>query len=119
MEITDIQTLKYIGFGGLSIFVIDKLFKLIYSLITVVKQKKNGGTELQYKEKSRARINETNRTIREIKQPIWDTKNTMEDIREVVTLKKDGVPLIYNKGLELSVNNLNTSIKQLASVIDK
>lgn len=101
MEVTDIQTLKYIGFGGLAIFVIRELFKVIYMLI---QKKKNGSTsESQYKEISRQRINATHSNV-------WNIKKKTEDIHDVVTIKKDGVPLIYNTGLEKAVVNLNTAL---------
>ncbi len=106
---TDVQTLKYIGIGGLAIFVIDRLFKLVNILLR--QRKENGAkTESELKEISRQKILDTNKNV-------WDIKHSTEDIHDTVTAKKDGVPLIYNVGLTKAVDTLNGSILNLISAI--
>lgn len=108
MQITDLASLKFIGFSGLALFVIDRLFKVV---VTLVQQRKNGHVpEGEAKEQSRVKINNTNRIASKIEEPFFALKGSVEDIHEVVSCKKNGVPLIYNTGLEKAVVNLNTAL---------
>lgn len=116
----DVITLKYIGAGGLAVFVIRELFKLVYFLIG--KRKKE--VESVYKTSSRERILTTNTNVaqiqketHDIKPHFFEMKDQVNDIHEVITEKEKGVPLIYNKGLEVAVEKLQTNISTQAGAI--
>lgn len=108
--ITDIQAIKYVGFGGLAIFVIRELFKLIYYMM---QQRRTAG-EIELKNTSREKINTTNNNVAqlqnlstEIKPHFFKMKEDLDEVHDVITEKEKGVPLVYNKGLEIAVERLN------------
>jgi len=111
---SDIQTLKVIGFGGLAIFVIRELFKLVYFLIG--KRKENG--EHSLKESSREKITETFNSVKSMKVAFWEGKNKVDDIHTIIDAKEHGVPLVYNKGLENAINTLNINLHNQTKAIE-
>jgi len=109
--------LVYIKYGvgiGISFYVIKELFRLVFYLI---KQKKVVPNEQHSKNKSRDRIKETNAAIIGMRDNFWEVKHKCDDIHEVVTEKAEGVPLVYNKGLEKGINALNNAIVALTTTI--
>lgn len=113
MNPQDLSMLKY-GVGiGISIFVIRELFRLIYFLL---KSRKTAG-ENELRETSRQLIRNSSETIQEMREPFWAMKNKCDGMHEVITAKTEGVPLVYNKGLERSMDALNNSIGQLGIAI--
>jgi hypothetical protein len=110
-SVSDIVIIKYLAGGGLAVYVIKELFRLVYVLIQ--RNKNNHEGVLGHK------INNTDRIVSKIEEPFFEIKNSVNDIHEVVTLKDDGTPLIYNKGLEKAIHNLNINIANLTSTISK
>lgn len=113
--------IKYsVGFA-ICFYVIKELFKLIYIL---VKTKKNGSeatikeNEAAIKENSREKITETNIIVKGFKEAFWDAKNKNDDMHEIITAKNSGTPLIYNKGLERSIENLSNNIFNQTKAIE-
>jgi len=85
----ELVLIKY-GVGmGLAIYVIKQLFVLVGVLTKAGKMPE----ENQIRDSSREKINETH---------------------AVVTAKSEGVPLVYNKGLEKAVDRLNITMNTLA-----
>lgn len=92
---SELVMIKY-GVGlGLAVYVIERLLKII---MYMVKDRKKAPTEDEMKRTSRDMI---------------------RDIHEVVTEKSEGVPLVYNKGLEKSINKLNGTMENLATSIQR
>lgn len=122
--ISDIQTLKYMGVAGLSFYVIQKLFALVMILVSKKKESKENEAEKILKEDSRKKINCThtyaeaiNKQISHSKEHFYEMKNQVDNIHDVITEKKEGVPLVYNKDLEKSIDRLNNTITNLACAI--
>lgn len=105
--------LKYGIAIGISIFVIRELFRLIYFML---KSKKTHG-ENEHKETSRQFIKNTNGIIQEMREPFWAIKNKCDGMHEIITAKSEGVPLVYNKGLERAMDVLNSNLGQLGMAI--
>jgi len=110
---SDIQSLRTGIALGVAIFVIRELIKSIPVIIKAVK----GDPEASHKEQSREFIKDTNRVVNNIGPPLWEIKNKTDYIHEVLTAKKDGVPLVYNKGLENGIHELNNNIATLTNAV--
>ena len=122
--LADVQTLKIIGYSGLSFFVIRELIKIIVLQINKRKETKESDAEKTLKDDSRKKINNTHTCTSEIhnqmKQSIdhfYQVKKQVGDVHGIITEKKEGVPLIYNKDLEKSIYELNNTISILAGAI--
>jgi hypothetical protein len=114
---SELVLIKY-GVGmGLAIYVIKQLFVLVGMLVKALNKNKKGPDENQLKETSRERIKESNDTLKTIKPEFFRMKDKVEDVHEVITAKVEGVPLVYNKGLEKSIERLNGTMTNLASSI--
>lgn len=113
---SELQFIKY-GVGiGLAVFVIKELFNLVYFLLKV----KKGSTEDVMKETSRDMIRDTNNavtTLVNMQDDFYATAAVCQEVHGIVTAKSEGVPLIYNKGLERSINILSHTMENLAMSI--
>lgn len=99
---SELTIIKYIASGGFIVYIIDKIFKVVYTL-----------KEIQNRDGKVKNFCE----IEDIKEPIWSTKNNVDAMHKVITDTKDGVPLIYNPGLKNSIEKLDSSINKLSSTI--
>jgi len=114
---------------GILFFIVKELLKIVWYFI------KKGSTETEgnLKETSRQKIHDTNRIVGEhseeiknLKPAFYEMKNQVDETHEIISEKQAGVPLVYNKGLETAVNNLNqnlaiqaTAIERLSTAINK
>ncbi len=109
----DAVTLKYGAAIAIAFYVIERLFKLVNSLVKT----KKAPAEQQLKESSRTMIQQTHDTLVEVKPAFWETKNQCNDIHKIITASDKGAPLVYNKGLEASITSLNFCIQTLSTSI--
>ena len=109
------ESVKY-GFGVMMlIYMIDRLLKIIMFLLA----HKKLPVETEQKDISRDRIAESHNMLKSIKPCVTEVKGMMEDVHSVVMIKSEGVPLIYNKGLEKSIQQLNFTMSALATAVNK
>lgn len=104
---------KYGVSAFISIYVIQQLFKLVMFMAKT----KKPDSESDLKERSRTFIEDTNKTLNDIKPAFWKINGQCDTIHDVVTQKDSGIPLIYNKALEKEIINLNNNIVNLTTAI--
>jgi len=116
----DIVFVKYgVGFG-LSIYVIKELFRIVTLLIQYTKSKKEPSQE-SIRDESRKKIESTDRNVKELmsmRNDFYTVKNQFSSVHSIITERSEGVPLIYNKGLEKSIAILNSNVVTLSKSID-
>ena len=104
------------GFGVVMlIYVIERLLKIIMFLLAHRKVP----IETEIRDNSRDKITESHTMLKSIKPCIIGMKDLVEDVHGVVMVKSEGVPLIYNKGLEKAIEKLNFTMSTLATAVTK
>ena len=108
-----------LGVGGIFAILV------IHMVLKFLKEKKTpAAQEAEIRDSSRERILQTHDEVKGISDQIKGTKpdfytmrNKVTDIHDVVTAKSEGVPLVYNKGLEKAIERLNNTIKELSNKV--
>ena len=109
------ESVKY-GFGVMMlIYVIERLLKIIMFLLAHRKTP----IETERRDTSRDKIAESHSMLKAIKPSFFLMKDEIDDMHEVISAKSEGVPLIYNKGLEKSIEKLNFTMSTLATAVAK
>jgi hypothetical protein len=109
------ESVKY-GFGVMMlIYVIERLLKIIMFLLAHRKTP----IETERRDTSRDKIAESHNMLKSMKPCISGMKDLVDDVHEVVMAKSEGVPLVYNKGLEKSIEKLNFTMSTLATAVTK
>ena len=102
---------------GIAVAVMIYVIKELLKLINVIIQKKSESINSPQSE-DHDMIKSIHSSIHEMKQPFFEARNKFEEAHEVITQKKDGVPLIYNLQLVESIKGLSTNIIALTEAIN-
>jgi len=109
------ESVKY-GFGVMMlIYVIERLLKIIMFLLAHRKTP----IETERRDTSRDKIAESHNMLKSMKPCLTEVRGMMNDVHDVISAKSEGVPLVYNKGLEKSIEKLNFTMSTLATAVTK
>jgi len=114
--VSELLTIETIGVAGLSLFVIDKLFKVIMA-------KKSGNGESTLKNESRDRILETKNNIKDVQNrqksmmpDFYEQKGQVKAMHKIITATgNSGAPKVYNPDLHAAITGLTNAVERLAN----
>lgn len=118
----DLNTVKYIAGGGVTLYVIKQLFVLVGKLIP----SKETNTEKKSKETSRSKIQSTHTTVQAISECLdkrepafFEMKSDVHEVHAIIQAKdSDGVPIVYHNGMKRSIDKLAHNIEHQARAIE-